>query len=850
MNRTHFYFLATLSTLFATGWLGLKLAVPPGYASPLWPPAGIGLAALLIGGRKVLPAIWLSSFALNLWLGTSGSEPRWVQVAEVAACIATGSSLQALTAAWLSQRWIQPGVPRLDTPKSIFAFLTLTGPLSCLIAPSLGVASLMALGVMPPQKVFFSWWNWWIGDSLGVIVLTPLVFCLAASPLSVWQPRRLTVALPLVLALTILLVTFLLVFRAEEKNIQMAFDQQASFTGNIIDAGLHNVINSSFALNSHYQTVRIIGRHEFSTFAHSLLNHYPGIQAIEWIPRISQAQREDLEQKARADGFTEFSIIERDATMALIPSQTRTEYFPVYYVEPLTGNENTLGFDLASEPMRCATLNLARSSGHLAVTPRIHLVQNTDRQYGVLLITPVMFQSTNQAAEIKGFTLIVLNISRFVEHTLIGLDNNAFSIVLRDLSATVVDSDLYVGSTNDPPVAKTVLQPWESDLSMGNRTWRIEIRPNVRYVEQHASLLPWLILFIGLLYASLLSSYLLTLTGRAVVIQTIVEERTAQLVVTQAALRQQGEYYQLMMNTSRDAIHILDNQGHLREWNEAFQKHLGYSQDEMLKLHVTDWDNQWDADELLKELENLIQCGATFETRHRCKNGVVRFVEISATGIRIEGIWHLYASARDITERKLMEETLRESEGKFHSLYTTMTEGVALHELIYDAQEFPIDYILLDVNPAFESILSLKRQAVIGRRASDVYGTLTAPNIEIYAQVALTGQSVRFESTFELLGKTFSISAFSPAKHRFATVFEDISKRKRTEIALKKQMDELERFNRAMVGRELQMITLKQEINELCQATGQSVRYIIRTAYTSSEGATLKPTVTKMVITA
>jgi integral membrane sensor domain MASE1 len=87
--------------ILVSGIMALKLAVPPGYASPIWPPAGIALAALMLWGRSMLPAIWLGSLTLNLWLGTAtGNPPSPAEIA-AAALIATGSTLQAVVASWL-----------------------------------------------------------------------------------------------------------------------------------------------------------------------------------------------------------------------------------------------------------------------------------------------------------------------------------------------------------------------------------------------------------------------------------------------------------------------------------------------------------------------------------------------------------------------------------------------------------------------------------------------------------------------------------------------------------------------------------------------------------------------------
>ena len=143
----------------------------------------------------------------------------------------------------------------------------------------------------------------------------------------------------------------------------------------------------------------------------------------------------------------------------------------------------------------------------------------------------------------------------------------------------------------------------------------------------------------------------------------------------------------------------------------------------------------------------------------------------------------------DITDRKAAVEALRQSEHKFHSLYSAMTEGVALHELVFDADGRPVDYRLLDVNPAFETILGITRQMAVGRCAREVYGE--APFLDQFAEVALTGTPLRFQPHFAPMDRIFSISVFSPGKNQFATVFKDVTEAARSEDILREKEERL-----------------------------------------------------------
>jgi PAS domain S-box-containing protein len=139
---------------------------------------------------------------------------------------------------------------------------------------------------------------------------------------------------------------------------------------------------------------------------------------------------------------------------------------------------------------------------------------------------------------------------------------------------------------------------------------------------------------------------------------------------------------------------------------------------------------------------------------------------------------------------KQSETDLKESEEKFRSLYFSMNEGVCLHEMIYDETKKPVDYRIIDVNNAFQSILGFKRDKVIGKKASEIYGTDIAPYLGVYAQVADSGRPIIFEAYFPPMKKYFSISVFSPSRGRFATVFSDITERKKIE----KEIESLSRF--------------------------------------------------------
>ncbi|HWR73212.1 MAG TPA: MASE3 domain-containing protein, partial [Nitrospirota bacterium] len=145
---------------------------------------------------------------------------------------------------------------------------------------------------------------------------------------------------------------------------------------------------------------------------------------------------------------------------------------------------------------------------------------------------------------------------------------------------------------------------------------------------------------------------------------------------------------------------------------------------------------------------------------------------------------------------KLSEEALRVSEEKYRSLFVNMIDGFAYHRVITDEHGKPVDYVFLEVNNAFERLTGLKREAIIGRPVRAVLPGIEsdpADWIGIYGKVALTGEGIRFEQHAMPLDRWFSVSAYSPMKEHFVAVFEDITDRKRMEIALQESREQLER---------------------------------------------------------
>ncbi len=148
----------------------------------------------------------------------------------------------------------------------------------------------------------------------------------------------------------------------------------------------------------------------------------------------------------------------------------------------------------------------------------------------------------------------------------------------------------------------------------------------------------------------------------------------------------------------------------------------------------------------------------------------------------------------DVFHRKQTEEALKAREQAYNSLFANIMDGFAYHQMVFDEQGKPVDYIFLEVNHAFEELTGLKRKEILGKPVTEVLKGIEndpADWIGRYGKVALTGEPTRFENYNQALGSWFSVSAFSPKKGYFIATFENVTERKKAQEALKESQTRL-----------------------------------------------------------
>lgn len=568
-NRSSMAFLLIVFTYVISGKAALMLALPPGYASAIFPPAGIAVAAAFITGRRALPGVFLGSFLLNIWVGYSGSHPIAVIGLVAALIISVASMLQAAWGGWALRRAI--GYPAaFDRARDIFKFLLLA-PFICLVSASLSVGGLWVLGVFDTGSLAENWGSWWIGDSLGILMLLPITMIFSAEPRLLWKRRLNTVAIPMALVFFLFVLLFLKTNQWEQDDSLKEFRQISEQSLNQIQTRFDEqeaVLEGMRGLFVHDVHGSITGQ-EFQRFTQNMMIRFPMIQAFEWAPRVDHVHRAGFEAAERKI-IPGFEIRERGANGRMIRAKARSLYYPVTYFEPFGGNELALGFDLASTPQRLETLTKATANNLVSASAPISLVQ-AENQTGMLIM-----QSVRLNGKETGIVLTVLKVQEFIDR-IVPPASTLLHVRLIDEDAQTVLYDSFASAPAGDLFERTFV--------FGFRHYRLQTMPTAAYFKQHRSWQSWGVLAMGTFGVGLLGALLLLGTGYTVRVETQVQERTRELKESESRLKE------LFENLSSGVAVYRTSDGHdfiISAFNYAAEKIDKVNRGDLIGKNVTD----------------------------------------------------------------------------------------------------------------------------------------------------------------------------------------------------------------------------------------------------------------------
>lgn len=610
------------------GRLGLILAIPPGFATAIFPASGIALATVLLYGPRIWPGIFLGSLSLNLWFSIeSMGLPQSAHALLIAAGIATGACLQGILGAWLIRRSV--GDPlALQNERDILRFVLIAGPLSSLINGFLGPMWLCAQNIIELSEYGRNVFYWWLGDAIGAVVLTPIVLMIAQRKQPLWRRRFVSVGLPLSIALMLTVVFFVNTSRSMSEALEREFYVRSRSAENAIEATVGKYQDAIGLIARYTIFARDLDEEALHRLISPALAEHLSMESLAWIPKSLDQLPDDLQketaERARDSGRTQVlsnsNTEESEARVLLV-------FQPVYDRDMLSDGDARrthlrgllrIGF-LADEILK----DSIRGTSHDALTVKF-LEKREDKE--VLLSR---YPSSIPPAHLRG-----------LRH----------------------------------PLKLT------TDLFFFGRRFSLVIEPNELYQPVTSDKSAWSYMVACLFLTAVLGAFLLTITGR--------NFRAEELIESQRRLIKIEERFRFLAETVPNLVFMADGSGHFNFFNQKWLDYTGLKPHEILYdpllIHPDD------RPQMIQHWHASVKQGSPFDAEYRVRRSDGEYRWHLGRALPIFGedghLLNWFGSLTDIHDQKmkteeLMKMTVRENSARESSRLKSEFLATMSHEI-------------------------------------------------------------------------------------------------------------------------------------------------------------------------
>jgi diguanylate cyclase (GGDEF)-like protein/PAS domain S-box-containing protein len=648
------YIALTAVLFYVAGRLTFPLTWSHHYVAAVWPPAGIGLGAVLLWGSAVLPGIYLADLLLHYEM-LQFSDTPFKQLAVLLGPL--GSVLQSWLGCVLVKRYA--GFPNLLVSiRSILLFFLFSGPVAALFPTLLSIAVLNFSGVITEPDILFAFLAWWLGDCSGIAVFTPLFFIAFNKSHRIWRQRIFTLGVPLTVIFLVVAVGYLYVQGKEIGRLHQLLRNQADIIKNSLqdEFAVHLSVLKRF---KNIVSFKAVDESFFRVNAQSDLAEHDDLIQIAWLRAVKRNQGYHFEEQYSETGnknrFAEFNSISE-----LINNQNLGQEFIA-----IMGNQ----------------------------------------QY--LLAVPNYETGVNSCECLKGMVVGVFDIKSFLHKAMLKSNYKHILVKLTDDLGNPKISSAF--DLNNEPEAIDMLGLTKLEtVSFGNQHWFLEVIPDNNFLSEHYSWSSWQLLAAGMFLTGFMSIGLLVLTGNTELVAAQVEKRTQELRRSNSKLAARERQFRKLVQTqsaivwradpvtfkfvfvSAEAVSILGYP--IKQWldeTDFWQKHL----------HEDDKETVLNA--CAQGRISTKNQSNDLEYRMIAADGHIVWLRDIATMIVDAGvITEIYGFMIDITRQKHSEEQLRLAANTFES-----QQGIMITDR---------DANILRVNKAFTQITGFPATQAIG----------------------------------------------------------------------------------------------------------------------------------------
>lgn len=360
--------------------------------------------------------------------------------------------------------------------------------------------------------------------------------------------RRLTLAFHTLMVIAGCLALYATTRNMEDQRIQLQFATECERATSRLSETLdvyHEVVES---IASFHAGDPAFSRDGFQSFVQRSVDRHPGIQALEWVPRVPAQDRQQWELAARTNGVADFEFRKwvADRKWTTQEDHWSETYYPVFYVQPSADNQAALGIDLGSNPTRRKTLEQAARTGVTVATCGSRLADAANTESGLLLLVPIYNQPEQPSTpeerlnQLAGFAIGIFQIEDIIRDAVGQRALKQFQFQVTEPNGRT----LYT-TGNQKLSAETLTESadyrYTSKCRIGGQEWQMDFASHGSWVARHRSAHAIPIFLGGTVFAILLGSLLWTITGRTAKVEQIVSQRTTELEVANKLIRDQRD---------------------------------------------------------------------------------------------------------------------------------------------------------------------------------------------------------------------------------------------------------------------------------------------------------------------
>lgn len=578
--------LILIVLFIASGWVAKQLAIPPANVTMLWLPSGVAVAAVLLYGRWLLPAVFLASLLLNTILGMSMGSGM-LRAGGLAVWTAAGATLQVLIADVLLRRRFGDHIELTDG-RAVALAIGLGIVIPALVSASIGHLAMMALRDFPVERVPGSLVTWALGDILGILTVAPFAMIGKGRRFrALWRGTAIRglfgyIALGCGLSLALTMFAWINVRERVYDSSRSSFAMRAAESEQALHERLNRAAQSLDAASALFTAGERVTWDEWVAYAKvtDVERSNPGIRDIGFIQRVPRVAVAAFQADARRNGLA----IDR---IARAPADG--DHYVVTYIYPLERNRAVLGMDITFDPKRREAADQARDSGAAVVTRPVDFIQYRGPGYGFTMMRPVYATTepprtvASRRRALIGWVYHPFPAERFFSGLTRGQGEN-FELLIRARDGANNWVTVFDTLSDQPKATHQPAFVTSSKLHVAGRVWMLEWRSTAKFEKSTRSDEPLLVLLTGLIISLALAAVLVVVARREAVVTREVDRATAEL----------SETNRLLLMTEATT--------HVGHWRYDIAAGTLLWSDEVYRIHGRDLANPITRDEALDYL--------------------------------------------------------------------------------------------------------------------------------------------------------------------------------------------------------------------------------------------------------